>query len=119
MTGRLGEILAARRAARRLDCPFIFHNNGAKINNFREGWYAACARAGYGKILIHDFRRSMMSNLTQAGVDLKTIMDRAGWETPNMFFRYRIGTTNDQINTNIAYEKYIEQNKEAKVTRIA
>src|SRR5262249_43363092 len=49
LVGRLWEIVQERQRVRRLDCPFVFHDNGKKIGDFRKAWHTACVEAGLGR----------------------------------------------------------------------
>ena len=51
LAGRLWEIVETRLKARRLDCPYVFHDDGQKIGDFREAWQSACVAAGLGKFI--------------------------------------------------------------------
>jgi integrase len=105
LNGRLLEIIQEQQAARELSCPYVFHHNGRKIGNFRKAWHSACGRAGFGKIVPHDFRRSLAKNLSQAGVPIPTIMQRAGWRTMSTFLRYRITDLKDQADANAVIDQ--------------
>ena len=62
----------------------------------------------------HDFRRSLARNLSQAGVPIPTIMQRAGWRTMSTFLRYRITDLNDQVQANAV----IDQARETAVSNV-
>src|SRR5262249_19168875 len=46
LVGELAAIIARRVDAQRLDCPYIFHNQGRPIGDFRKSWRAAGAAGG-------------------------------------------------------------------------
>lgn len=100
LDGRLLEIIREQAKLRKPDCPYVFHHNGRKIGNYRKAWYTACGAAGYGKILPHDFRRSLARNLSRRGVSIPTIMRRAGWKTLSTFTRYNVTDLSDQTEAN-------------------
>jgi integrase len=52
--------------------------------------YQACDKAGIGRFIPHDLRRSMAKDASHAGVDPLNIMDLGGWRSQAMFRRYRI-----------------------------
>jgi len=113
LNGRLLEIIQEQQSTRDLSCPYVFQHNG-KIGNFRKAWHSACARAGFGKIVPHDFRRSLAKNLSQAGVPIPTIMQRAGWRTVSTFLRYRITNLKDQADANAI----VDQVRETSVSKV-
>jgi integrase len=90
LSGRLWEIIQQRAKARRLDCPYVFHQAGKKIGDFRKAWGTACKKAGLEGLLIHDLRRCAARNLSRAGVSEQVAMKIMGHKTPSMYRRYRI-----------------------------
>jgi integrase len=71
------------------------------ITNFRREWITACVKVGLGKktgkgwyayegLNPHDFRRSAVKNLSDAGVDQATAMKITGHKTVAVFLRYNI-----------------------------
>ena len=113
LSGRLWEIIQARAKVRRLDCPYVFHNDGQKIGDFRKAWQSASVAAGLGLfvkveklveqggkkkrqrkkytgLLIHDMRRCAARNMSRAGVSEQVAMKITGHKTPSMYRRYRI-----------------------------
>ena len=62
----LRAIIDRATKARRLDCRFVFHNDGQRIGDFRKAWATACTAAGVGKILVHDLRRSGVRNIVRS-----------------------------------------------------
>ena len=44
--GALAFIVERRSAARRLDCPYVFHRDGQRIGDFRKVWDRACRAIG-------------------------------------------------------------------------
>lgn len=95
LSGELAEIIDRARAARRLDCPFVFHVNGKPILDFRAAWAAACTAAGHTALLVHDLRRSAIRNLTRAGVPEQLAMELSGHKTREIFRRYDISSGED------------------------
>jgi integrase len=68
----------------------VFHNSGVLIGNFRKAWKPALLMAGVGKKLVHDFRRTAVTNLTRAGNPEKISMTLTGHKTRAVFDRYNI-----------------------------
>jgi integrase len=87
--------------------------------NLRKEWQKACAAVGLGRIIavegkpydpryegltIHDFRRSAIRNLINAGVPEKVAMSISGHKTGSVFDRYHIVSTEDVSNAMRAVE---------------
>ena len=84
----------------------LFRNDGQVFDrtNFRKEWITACVKVGLGKqtgehwyqyegLIPHDFRRSAVRNLTNAGVETAKAMKITGHKTTAVFLRYDIVTT--------------------------
>src|SRR5579885_125487 len=70
--------------------PWLFHNHGHPIIDYRRAWHKACAAAGLPGRIPHDFRRTAARNLINAGVDPLTTMQLVGWNDMEMLRRYNI-----------------------------
>ena len=69
---------------------------------FRKTWISACIKCGLGHweiagkrkryrgLIVHDFRRSAIRNMTLAGVPQNVIMGISGHKTTSVFLRYNI-----------------------------
>jgi integrase len=95
LEGPLRSVIERRVQARRLDCPVIFHRNGAKLGEFRKTWKTACKEAKLPGKLVYDFRRTAVRNMTRAGVPRNIAMKISGHKTEAVFERYNIGTDED------------------------
>jgi integrase len=91
-----------------------FQTNGPvfDLKNFRREWFKACVKIGLGEktgpewyqykgLTPHDFRRSAVRNLTNAGVDQATAMRISGHRTLSVFLRYNIVST-EQLHAAMA-----------------
>ena len=58
LTPRMEEILERRKAAKVEGCPFIFHNEGEQIGDYRKAWATACVSIGLAKWYCRDCRDS-------------------------------------------------------------
>jgi integrase len=105
LSGRLLEIIKAQAELRRLDCPYVFHNNGRKVGDLRKSWHNATKKAELEGKVIHDFRRSTARNLTSLGVPQQVIMARCGWRTASTFHRHAIVDHSDQEAANNAIDQ--------------
>jgi integrase len=71
---------------------YVFHRNGHAlgIGAVRAAWKRATKRAGLGRMLVHDLRRTAARDFRRAGVSEGEIMKQRGWRTRSMFDRYNI-----------------------------
>jgi integrase len=76
--------------------PFVFHNSGMPLGEFRKSWAAACKAAGCPGRLFHDLRRSAIRNMVQAGVPQSVAMSISGHRTVSVFTRYAIASEDDK-----------------------
>jgi integrase len=71
-------------------CPWVFQRGGKQIRRYDVAWHAACTAAGCPGRIPHDFRRTAVRNLVNAGVPEKTAMLLTGHKTRSVFDRYHI-----------------------------
>jgi integrase len=95
LVGPLREIMERRIAARRLDCPLVFHRAGKSVVRFEYHWATAVKRARLPGVRFHDLRRSAIRNLIRAGVDPAVAMKISGHRTRAVFDRYNIVSEED------------------------
>lgn len=84
------------RAAGRI-VPWVFHEEGVPIADFRKPWTAACTASGVPGRLPHDLRRTAVRNLVRASVSEKVAMRITGHKTRSVFDRYDIVAPSDLL----------------------
>jgi integrase len=118
--GPLRAIVERRIAARRLDCPLVFHRSGEPVREFRKAWATATKRAGLSGVLFHDLRRSAIRNMVRAGVDILVAMRISGHRTDRTFRRYNILDDADLRAAITKTEEYVSAlSTERKVSLLA
>jgi len=75
--------------------PWVFHRNGERIKEFKNGWRKAVKRAGMVGKIPHDFRRTAVRNLERAGVPRSVAMKLVGHKTESIYRRYAIVARQD------------------------
>lgn len=118
LTGRLLEIIEARKEERRLDCPYVFHREGQPVGDFKKAWKTACKKSGLTGTLVHDLRRCAARNLSRAGVREQIAMGITGHKTSSMYRRYRIVDESDLRDATERLQAHLESQTNAKVLRL-
>ncbi len=72
--------------------------SGKPVRDFRGTWDKIAAAAGLPDLLLHDFRRSAVRNLTRAHVDRETARRISGHKTDSIFSRYNIVAEEDLLD---------------------
>ena len=107
VTGELAGIMARAKAARRLDCPYVFHRDGRRFRDWRHAWATAVRKVGLAGQLVHDFRRSAVRNLKRAGVDDTVAMKLTGHKTRAVFDNYNITSEDDLADAVARRDQYL------------
>ncbi len=116
MGGDLYDVLAAwykQTSDLHPDCRWVCHLNGRKLASIKSSWRTACVKAGLGRFenpkgrfvgnrryrgaLIHDFRRTAVSNMEDAGVPRKVAMAISGHKSDSVYRRYHIVKRSDLV----------------------
>ncbi|MGZ8373318.1 MAG: tyrosine-type recombinase/integrase [Nitrospira sp.] len=109
--GELKSIIQRRIAARRFDCPLIFHRRGEPIGDFRKVWKKACQAGGLvggvNGYVPYDCRRTAIRNLIRAGVEESVAMKISGHRTRSMLDRYNITSDEDIQKAMVKVTEYV------------
>jgi hypothetical protein len=89
LAGELFNLISRALHNRRLDCPFVFHDNGQPIGDFRKAWANASRESGVSG-LVHDLRRSGVRNMVRSNIPERVAMAISGHKTRSVFDRYNI-----------------------------
>jgi integrase len=100
--------------------PYVFHQDGTPVGDFRKAWATACAAAQVPGKLFHDLRRTAVRNMIRAGVPQTVAMAVSGHKTAAMFNRYNITSTEDRRDALTRTEAHLAAaSSERKVASIA
>jgi integrase len=105
----LKALISERFQERRLGCPYVFHKDGEKIEDFRPEWKAACKATGLTGRLFHDLRRTAIRNMVRSGISERVAMQISGHRTRSTFDRYNIVSASDLQEAAKKHERYIDE----------
>ena len=75
--------------------PWVFHRKGRPIRSYQQSWKVACEAAGCPGLVPHDFRRTAVRNMSQAGLPDTISMKLTGHKTRSVFDRYNVTSEAD------------------------
>jgi len=120
----LMEVFASQKALIRQKgaiSPYVFPNREGtgKIRYFDKAWETACRRAGIGKMLFHDLRRTAVRNMVRSGTPERVVMMITGHKTRSVFDRYDIVSADDLRKAAQRQHEYLKsQNFDTKIDTI-
>jgi hypothetical protein len=93
--------------------PYVFHLDGEHLGDFKRSWATACRKAGVGKVLVHDLRRTAVRNM------MRESPIRSLWHSldsrPGVFLdRYNIVTEADLAQATQRLQAHLRTQKKAR-----
>ena len=107
LRGELLEIIQRAHEKWRLHSPYVFHDDGQPIGDFRKAWNTACKKAGLSGIIVHDLRRTAVRNMVRAGIPDRVEMELSGHKTRRVFDRYNIVNDADRARASELLQSHL------------
>jgi integrase len=108
IVGEIAKIMERRHQDRVDTCPYVFHKKGKQIKRYFYAWGKARTQSGLPHKLVHDFRRTAVRNMDEAGVPRQVAKGITGHKTDVMYNRYRIVPTRDIRKAQLLTFAYLE-----------
>jgi integrase len=88
------DMALAERDAKYPDCPWVVQFNGSRVYDLKTAWKAGLKRANISvHLLVHDLRRTALSNMEEAGIPRHRAMQYSGHKTESVYRRYLVGSS--------------------------
>lgn len=100
-------VAKAERDAMFPDCPWVLHDAGERVRDFRGEWAAAVKAAELPGLMFHDLRRSAVRNMIRAGIPEVVAMAISGHRTRSVFDRYNIVSGRDLADAGTKLAAYL------------
>jgi integrase len=90
---------------------FVVEYKGKRVYSIKTAWNAALRRTGLPHQLLHDLRRTALTNMIKIGIPRHIAMKISGHKTESVFRRYLIGDAEQAATVGSAMEKFMEEKK--------
>lgn len=90
-------------------CPFVIAFAGGQVKSIRKAWDAAIRRLKLRKVLLHDLRRTALTNMEEAGIPRHVAMKISGHRTESVYRRYLIGSKKQVVEAGQILERWMEK----------
>lgn len=102
------DMAKAERDAKYPQCQHVVAEHGKRIFSFKTAWNAAQERLGLSKVLVHDLRRTALTNMDAAGIPRHIAMSISGHKTESVYRRYLIGSEKAVVEAGKRVQDHLE-----------